>query len=636
MLIFFFRVASWLFHRERWEKQIFLIALDVAIVILSFLGAFLIRVENINFLLKTDTYTGCSIALLSSMAVFCLRRLYSASTRHFSTDAALTIVISSALATITLTLAIYMLGLQIPRSVPVIFATLFSIFSIGLRFSIRALNQEISKKQKKSVIIYGAGAAGTQLMSALKWNPTFRVHQFIDDNKKLHGQTIAGVPINSFENAVKLLKTKKVDTLLLTFPIKSIQVKEKILNLLSEYRLQVKTIPSLSDLISESSEVHNFQDIAIEDLLGRGTVDPDPNLMAKNIAGKTVLVTGAGGSIGRELCKQIVKWHPQKLILLDLSEYSIYALIQDLEIEAQLTIENVTPLIGSVQDPRLLDEIFERFKIDTIYHAAAYKHVPLMEQNIRQCLMNNVFGTLEIAEKAVRAHVKKFVLVSTDKAVNPTNIMGASKRIAELICKALMRKQKVVNFSVVRFGNVLGSSGSVVPLFKQQISRGGPVTVTHEDVTRYFMTIPEAAQLVIQAGSMGKNGDIFVLDMGQSIKIIDLARKMIMLSGHRPTQDKIASKDGEILIATTGLRPGEKLYEELSYGDNLRKTNHPYIKTAVEESITITELENLLVLLKEALAGNDLSTILKIVSTVSPNISRLINYPDTSSSCSNK
>ena len=636
MIVFFFRAVSWLFHRERWEKQIFLIALDVAIVTLSFLGAFLIRVENIDFLLRTDTYTGCSIALLSSIAVFWLRRLYSASTRHFSADAVLTIVISSFIAAITLTLAIYILGLQVPRSVPVIFATFLSIFSTGLRFSIRALNQEISKKQTKSVIIYGAGAAGTQLMSALKWNPTFRVHQFIDDNRKLHGQTIAGVPINSFQNAVKLLNTKKVDTLLLTFPINSIQVKEKILNLLSEYKLQVKTIPSLSDLISESSEVHNFQDIAIEDLLGRGTVDPDPNLMAENIAGKTVLVTGAGGSIGRELCKQIVKWHPQKLILLDLSEYSIYALIQDLEIETQHIIENVTPLIGSVQDSGLLDEIFERFKIDTIYHAAAYKHVPLMEQNIKQCLTNNVFGTLEIAEKAVRAHVKKFVLVSTDKAVNPTNIMGASKRIAELICKTMMREQKVVNFSVVRFGNVLGSSGSVVPLFKQQITRGGPVTVTHEEVTRYFMTIPEAAQLVIQAGSMGENGDIFVLDMGQSIKIIDLARKMIMLSGHRPTQDRAAVNDGEILIATTGLRPGEKLYEELSYGNNLRETNHPYIKTAVEESITMAELETVLVLLREALAGNDLSAIRKIVSTVSPNISGLISYSDTSSSCSNK
>ena len=364
---------------------------------------------------------------------------------------------------------------------------------------------------------------------------------------------------------------------------------------MSDYPIKVKIIPSISKLIDSQFKIDQLKDIKIEDLLGREPVEPNHKLMAKTISNKTVLVTGAGGSIGSELCRQIIVLKPQKLILMDISEFAIYKLLEELKNFSCTQEFDLIPVIGSVQDRLFLKNLFDCFKFDTIYHAAAYKHVPLMEQNIMQCINNNVFGTLNVAELSVVAKIKNFIFVSTDKAVNPTNFMGASKWIAENICQVLSMQQKDTCFSIVRFGNVLGSSGSVVPLFKKQIESGGPIKLTHLDITRFFMTIPEAAQLVIQAGSIAQGGEIFVLDMGKSIKILDLAKRMIYLSGKKPILNENENlKDNEIAINIIGLRPGEKLFEELTYNPNLVGTIHPRVNTAVETSMKNEELQSLL------------------------------------------
>jgi FlaA1/EpsC-like NDP-sugar epimerase len=358
-------------------------------------------------------------------------------------------------------------------------------------------------------------------------------------------------------------------------------------------------------------------DIKIEDLLGRKPAEHKPELMVKSISGKTILVTGAGGSIGSELCRQIILWKPKKLILLDISEYSIYSLLKELGQHPNSKECEIVPSIGSVQDLQFVKKVFNHFAIDTTYHAAAYKHVPLMEQNVMQCFANNVFGTVNLVELAIATNVQNFVLISTDKAVNPTNFMGASKRFAEIVCQSLPTNEAETRFSIVRFGNVLGSSGSVVPLFKKQIESGGPITLTHLEITRYFMTISEAAQLVIQAGSIGKRGDIFVLDMGKPVKILDLAKRMVGLSGMRPTLNGKKRLDpDEIAITVTGLRPGEKLFEELAYSSNLKGTLHPQINTTEEIPMSHDALQSLLLVTRNAIQDNDHKKLYEMISTV--------------------
>ena len=437
----------------------------------------------------------------------------------------------------------------------------------------------------------------------------------IDDNPKLHGQSLGGVKIEGFDAARKKQTLYEIDTILLAMPTAPFEVHQRIFDLLTETPVKVKSIPDLTSLIAGTADITELRDIDIVDLLGREPADPDSQLLGKTVTGKTVLVTGAGGSIGSELCRQIAAQAPKHMVLLDISEFAIYSLVQQLQ-KTQPSV-TFTPLIGSVQDQLFVSNVFNNFAIDTIYHAAAYKHVPLMEQNVIQCIANNVFGTRNMAEAAVAAQVGHFILVSTDKAVNPTNFMGASKRLAELVCQDFASTQIKTRFAVVRFGNVLGSSGSVVPLFKQQIAAGGPVTVTHTDVIRYFMTIPEAAQLVIQAGSLAKGGDIFVLDMGKPVKILDLAKKMITLSGKKPIleNERIAGA-GEIAIRITGLRPGEKMFEELSYSDNLTGTSHPRIMTTDDRSLSGDNLRKLLDITAQAIALDDHQKLFKIVRQV--------------------
>jgi len=612
---------AWLFGLDRWKKRLLQITFDFLIAPIALLLAFFMRLETTDYLYQLDTYIGVSIATVTTLVVFSARGLYNNLTRHISIETAHSIGIGSALSCAVLLSSILLLELQIPRSVPLIYTTLLIMFATAMRLFIRALGQNISKEKPENIAIYGAGAAGIQLMEAMRKNPNYYVRLFIDDNRELDGKNLGGIPISNLDHARTKFKGLEIETLLLAIPQDIDATRRRIFELLSDHPLKVKTIPSISSLISGEFQIAELKAIKVEDLLGREPVQHNPELMTKTIAEKTVLVTGAGGSIGSELCRQIILWKPKKLILLDVSEYSIYTLLEELKQHRLSHDIAIIPLIGSVQDRQFVKNVFDRFIVDTTYHAAAYKHVPLMEQNVMQCVANNAFGTFNLAELAIAAKVKHFILVSTDKAVNPTNFMGASKRLAEIICQSLSTQKTHTCFSIVRFGNVLGSSGSVVPLFKKQIEKGGPITLTHPDVTRYFMTIPEAAQLVIQAGSIAKGGDIFVLDMGAPIKILDLAKRMVTLSGLRPIfDDRATPKDDEIAITVSGLRPGEKLFEELAYSANLNKTFHPRINAAVETPMDHDELQALLTTAYDAIRDGDHRKLYQTIAKVADGV----------------
>jgi FlaA1/EpsC-like NDP-sugar epimerase len=612
----------WLFGLNRWKKRLLQIIFDSLAAPVALLLAFFMRLETTDYLYQPDTYIGVLIAMLTILAVFAGRGLYNNITRHISIETAYNIAIGGAVSCTVLLSSILLLKLEIPRSVPPIYAMLLCAFVAAMRLFIRALGQTMTKEKRENVAIYGAGAAGIQLMDALRESPNYRVRLFIDDKRELNGKNLGGVPISNLGHAKKKFKQLEIKTLLLATPGNIDATRHKVFDVLLEYPLKVKTVPSISSLISQRAEITQLKDIKIEDLLGRKPVEHNPDLMAKTIADKTVLVTGAGGSIGSELCRQIILWKPKKLILLDVSEYATYSVLEELKQHSAIDGVNLIPLIGSVQDRQFVKKIFDHFSPETIYHAAAYKHVPLMEKNVMQCIANNVFGTLNMAELAIGATAKHFILVSTDKAVNPTNFMGASKRLAEIICQTLSTQNTKTCCSIVRFGNVLGSSGSVVPLFKKQIEKGGPVTLSHPNITRYFMTIPEAAQLVIQSGSIAKGGDIFVLDMGKPIKIVDLAIRMITLSGLRPVLDVSAKlNDDEIAITISGLRPGEKLFEELSYSPNLLGTIHSRINITAETPMKLEKLQGLLDTARDAIRDDDHQKLYQMISSVTNGVS---------------
>ena len=620
---------SWLFGLDRWKKRVLQITFDALIAPTALLLSFFMRLETTDYLFRLDTYIGVSIAMVTTLGVFAARGLYNNLTRHISIETAYSIAIGSAVSCAVLLSSILLLELEMPRSVPLIYATLLCALATAMRLFIRALGQGMTKDSQENVAIYGVGAAGIQLMEALRKNPNYRVRLFIDDNRELSGKNLGGVPISNLDHAKKKFEKLDIETLLLAIPSDINATRRRVFDMLSDHPLKVKTIPSISSLISGGFKIAELKDIKIEDLLEREPVRHNPDLMAKTIAEKTVFVTGAGGSIGSELCRQIILWKPRKLILLDVSEFAIYSLSEELKQHPSSRAIDLIPLIGSVQDRPFIEKIFDRFAVDTTYHAAAYKHVPLMEQNVMQCIANNVFGTFNIAELAIAAKVKHFILVSTDKAVNPTNFMGASKRLAEIICQTLPTKKTDTCFSIVRFGNVLGSSGSVVPLFKKQIEKGGPITVTHLDVTRYFMTIHEAAQLVIQAGSIAEGGDVFILDMGKPIKIVDLAKRMVTLSGLRPILNAGERlKDDEIAITISGLRPGEKLFEELAYSANLMGTIHPRINRTAETPMKREELRVLLTAARDAIRDGDHQKLYQIIAKVTDGVSDLARSSD--------
>ena len=480
----------------------------------------------------------------------------------------------------------------VPRTVGLIQPILLFLAIGGSRAAVRfwlggAYDTILNGDTRSRVMIYGAGNAGRQLAAAMAGSRELKIAGFIDDDPALSGSILAGHKIYSTDDLPALFARLEIDDVLLALPAISRKRRSEIVETMRTSAISVRTLPALNDLAQGRVTVNDLRELEIEDLLGRDAVAPDSDLLAKNITGKTVLVTGAGGSIGSELCRQIIRLRPKALLLVDMNEYNLYAIHG--ELEHQKTAMNsdiqIIPLLASVLDEARMESIMTAWLPDTVYHAAAYKHVPLVEHNPAEGIRNNVFGTLATARAAANAGVSDFVLISTDKAVRPTNVMGATKRLAEMGLQALAAKNNGKDksgtcFSMVRFGNVLGSSGSVVPLFREQIKRGGPVTLTHADITRYFMTIPEAAQLVIQASAMASGGDVFVLDMGEPVKIIDLARKMIELSGSSVRDE--ANPDGDIEIETVGLRPGEKLFEELLIGNNPEATSHPRIMKANE------------------------------------------------------
>jgi FlaA1/EpsC-like NDP-sugar epimerase len=524
-------------------------------------------------------------------------------------------------------------GAVVPRSLVIIYWLLCLLFIGGLRLMIRRYFNQVQfghrsipllprnasgrSDQRDPVVIYGAGAAGNQLLSALRNGREKLPVAFIDDDPQLWGRLVAGLQIYAPSDITSMLEDTGAREILLAVPQASRARRLEIVELLAPLGIPVRTVPGLMDLASGRVKVEYLRDVDVADLLGREPVPPNESLFAQCIAGQVVLVTGAGGSIGSELCRQIMRNHPTHLILYEHSEFGLYAIHQELEnhVKQNGLPTTVVPVLGSVRNQTRMLDVLKAWKVDTVYHAAAYKHVPMVENNIAEGIQNNTFGTLYAAQAAIRAGVSNFVLISTDKAVRPTNVMGGTKRMAELVLQALANEKAPLlfgssdfvenrtRFTMVRFGNVLGSSGSVIPLFRKQIRAGGPITVTHQDITRYFMTIPEAAQLVIQAGSMGQGGDVFVLDMGEPVKIAELAEKMIKLSGLSVRNAN--NVDGDIEIKFTGLRPGEKLYEELLIGDNVTPTAHPMIMCANEKRFNWDELTAAFSKLQAAIKSED-------------------------------
>ena len=475
---------------------------------------------------------------------------------------------------------------------------------ILLLFNFKLKSKVKSDGDKKRVLVYGAGDAGVQLVSALEHSSEYNPVGFIDDAQALQGNHIRGLDVYSVDAIEGVISKLKVVEVLIAMPSASRTKRLDIINQLEPQPVLVRMLPGVAELAEGKVSIGDLREVSIKDLLGRESVEANNALLGKNITDKTVVVTGAGGSIGSELCRQIVFLKPKALIMYEMSEYNLYeinaeCLILNAKLKEQKQSEiEIYPILGSVNNKTRLANVFERFGVDTIYHAAAYKHVPMVEFNNTEGVDNNIFGTLNCAQVAIESGVETFVLISTDKAVRPTNTMGATKRSAELVLQALAAKQSGTKFTMVRFGNVLGSSGSVIPLFRQQIKAGGPVTVTDENMIRYFMTIPEAVELVIQAGAMGLGGDVFVLDMGKPVRIDDLAKKMIRLSGLEVKDE--THPDGDIEIKYTGLRPGEKLYEELLIGDNVSKTNNPLIMRAEEDTLAWDELSPILDSLSDA------------------------------------
>ncbi len=571
-----------IFSLPRAQKRIVSLSVDSLFLVFAFWAALLVRLDDVSVLSDSAYWLVLMCILPVSLFVFAKFGLYRAVLRYMGLQALVAIASGVIVSTIMLVLVAFYTEANVPRTFPLIYASFALVFIGGSRAMVRSLVGTGIKRVGEPVIIYGAGVSGRQLLSSLVQSHEYHPFAFVDDDESLHGTVIQGVHVHSPSIIRKLIKQKSATKVLLAMPSASRTKRQAILLTLESLAVQVLTIPAMADLVNGNKLYSDIKEVEIDDLLGRDSVAPRDDLLAANITNKVVMVTGAGGSIGSELCRQILKQSPAKLVLFELSEFALYAIERELKsIALELNIDvPIFPLMGSVQRENRIQAVMESFGVQTVYHAAAYKHVPLVEHNVVEGVRNNVFGTLYTARAAIAAKVETFVLISTDKAVRPTNVMGTTKRMAELVLQAFAKENNQTRFCMVRFGNVLGSSGSVVPLFRNQIANGGPVTVTHPEITRFFMTIPEASQLVIQAGAMGKGGDVFVLDMGKSVKIVDLATKMIRLSGFEVRNEM--NPDGDIAIEFSGLRPGEKLYEELLIGDDVTGTEHERIMTANE------------------------------------------------------
>jgi FlaA1/EpsC-like NDP-sugar epimerase len=631
-------LAGFALAMPRYAKQLLVISLDIFLCIFSVWASFYLRLEE---LLPFDSVTFLSVLITSfasvtiAMPIFVLCGLYRAIFRYNGMTAMMVMARAVLIYGIFFSAIFTFMGVKgVPRTIGLIQPILVFLLVGASRAAIRVwlggfYQIEIKKSFLPKVLIYGAGSAGRQLASGMANSHEMRVVGFLDDDDRLQGHVLNGLRIYNPADLEEIASQKCVTDILLAIPSASRERRNQILALLSKTKISVRTLPSLSDIASGKVTLSNVCELDIDDLLGRESVKPNGLLLNRNTHNKTVMVTGAGGSIGSELCRQVLNTQPRRLLLVETSEFALYQIHQEIqsviaphEVSLGQNIE-VLPLLASVCDELRMQYIMDTWKPHTIYHAAAYKHVPLVEHNPAEGVRNNVWGTKVCAEAAIRNGVRNFVLISTDKAVRPTNIMGATKRLAEMVLQALNETKSSADsrslnsnnsltststcFSMVRFGNVLGSSGSVVPLFREQIKNGGPITLTHPDITRYFMTIPEAAQLVIQAGAMGTGGDVFVLDMGEPVRIYDLATRIVELSGLTLRNDR--DQEGDIEIKVTGLRPGEKLYEELLIGNNPKPTQHPRILKAHENFAPWEHLQGQLHSLNLALSVNDVPLI---------------------------
>ena len=606
---------------NRYSKRAIVITFDIILCIFCTWIAFVLRFESlIQF--KDINYLPSILSIVLFIPIFWMFGLYRTIFRFNVFSIILNISTSIIVYSLLYFSVIAIYGINgVPRSIGIIQPVLLFFIVICSRLIMKYIlvdNYYLKNSStKKNVLVYGAGDAGRQLVSGLENNSKFEVVGFLDDNKQLHRQNLLSKTIYSPLKLEKLIKKKNVNSIFLALPSVSRKKKNQIIDYLIKFNINVRSLPSLSEIIDGKVTSSDVEDLKVEDLLNRNEIEPDINLINKNIKSKIVLVTGAGGSIGSELCKQIAKLNPEKLILLEINEFALFKINEELKVLNKNL--KIIPLLLNLLDKEKLNKIFNIFKVETVYHTAAYKHVTLVEENVCEGVKNNIFSTLAVINASIKNKISNLVFISSDKAVRPTNVMGATKRLAEMCMQAIYNRDKNIKtrFAIVRFGNVLESSGSAIPKFKKQIKEGGPVTLTDEKVTRYFMTVREAAQLVLQAGAMGHQSEVFILEMGESIKIKNLIEKMIKLSGHMLKDEK--NPNGDIEIKIIGLRPGEKLHEELLIGKNPKKTNHPKIKKIKETFIPYEQLEIELNKLKNLLLNNEPNKIKNLLSSIIKN-----------------
>ncbi|CAI8869189.1 Capsular polysaccharide biosynthesis protein CapD [Pseudomonas sp. IT-P2] len=637
------KLRAFLLALPRRRKRTIQVLTDVALVWVALWMAFIVRlgIDDIVNPFREHLWLFVSAPVIA-IPLFIRFGMYRAVMRYFGNDALIEIFKAVTLSSLILSVIVYWYSNHqtvVPRSIIFNYWWLSLVIIGGLRLAMRHyfMGDWFSASQRSpfsgrddgltKVAVYGAGAAGNQLVAALRMGRVMRPVAFIDDDASIADRVISGLQVYKPKQIQQMIDVTGAQEILLAIPSSSRGRRREVLGFLEGFPLHVRSVPGFMDLASGRVKVDDIQEVDIADLLGRDAVPAQEVLLEHCIKGQTVMVTGAGGSIGSELCRQIIELAPTTLLLFDHSEFNLYTILSELEqrIQRESLPVRILPVLGTIRDPHKLLDVMKTWRVDTVYHAAAYKHVPMVEHNIAEGVLNNVMGTLNTAQAALQSGVANFVLISTDKAVRPTNIMGSTKRLAELTLQALSRELAPVlfgdksnvsrvnktRFTMVRFGNVLGSSGSVIPLFHSQIKSGGPLTVTHPKITRYFMTIPEAAQLVIQAGSMGQGGDVFVLDMGEPVRIVELAEKMIHLSGLSIRSDK--NSHGDISIEFTGLRPGEKLYEELLIGDNVAATQHPMIMCANEDHLPWDVLKGCLTELLAAVEQDDYSRVRQLL-----------------------
>ncbi len=593
-----------------------MLGVDFTLLSTALLFALWARLGEVWFPSRVPQYVVLVLSLLLSLFAFMRLGLYRSIIRYMGQQAIFAVMQGVSLSALIIAVASFMSDEFMPRSVPVIYWCFAYVFIGGSRIVIRAYYHKGLQIHRERVAIYGAGTSGLQVYKALLHGKDYKPIVFLDDNAGKQGMILDGLPVHATHNIQRLLQRYGITKVLLAMPSVSLQRRREIMHDLEAQDISVQMVPGIEELLDSSLRGNDVSSV-YDDILGRAPVAPDQALLHQCIENRVVMVTGASGSIGSELCRQILLNRPRQLLLVDFNEYGLYRMEQELQQEElleHLQATEIVPLLGNVTDQRRMAQIMRTFGVQTIYHAAAYKHVPIVESNMVEGVRNNVMGTWSLVRAAAETAVETFVLISTDKAVRPVSIMGASKRCAELICQAYARADNATRFCMVRFGNVLGSSGSVVPLFFDQIHAGGPVTVTHPEVTRYFMTISEAAQLVLQAGSMGRGGEVFVLDMGKPVKIMDLAERMIALLGHSVRNED--NPEGDIEVRITGLRPGEKLYEELVLGDNITGTGHPMIMQADEKSVELVNLVACLEQMEQACQEGDCRSVKHLLTEI--------------------